>query len=184
MTKIIKLPKEIFSGVTTSIFVFVVGTPQRKQEIFTCYMAEDGLETIKNQGRQDIRGRWEAIEKKWVDIVRKQSGSDTIQWIHPDEHLSYQEKITVPLPTRADFMMRTLSYALFKQEIEEAPFFENVSANRLYGSPLKDEYQHILTPSEKQELPLNTEKWKPFGTRKPLSVGSSARCPLQSAAVQ
>jgi len=139
-----------------------VGTPQLKQEIFTCYMAEDGLETIKNQGRQDIRGRWEAIEKKWVDIVRKQSGSDTIQWIHPDEHLSYQEKITVPLPTRADFMKRTLSYALFKQEIEEAPFFENVSANRLYGSPLKDEYKHILTPSEKQELPLNTEKWKPF----------------------
>lgn len=162
LTKIIKLPKEIFSGVTTSIFVFVVGTPQLKQEIFTCYMAEDGLETIKNQGRQDIRGRWEAIEKKWVDIVRKQSGSDTIQWIHPDEHLSYQEKITVPLPTRADFMKRTLSYALFKQEIEEAPFFENVSANRLYGSPLKDEYKRILTPSEKQELPLNTEKWKPF----------------------
>jgi type I restriction-modification system DNA methylase subunit len=162
LTKIIKLPKELFSGVTTSIFMFIVGTPQHKQEIFTCYMAEDGLETIKNQGRQDIRGRWEAIERQWVDIVRKQTGSDTIQWIHPDEHLSYQEDIKVPMPTRADFMKRALAYALFKQEIEEAPFFENVSANCLYGSPLKDEYKQIITPLQENEIPLDTHEWKSF----------------------
>lgn len=154
LTKIIKLPKELFSGVTTSIFMFITGTPQHKQEIFTCYMAEDGLETIKNQGRQDIRGRWEAIERQWVDIVRKQTGSDTIQWIHPDEHLSYQEDIKVPMPTRADFMKRALAYALFKLEIEEAPFFENVSANCLYGSPLKDEYKQIITPYKKKKYRL------------------------------
>ena len=162
LTKIIKLPKEIFSGVTTSIFMFVVGIPQHKQEIFTCYMVEDGLETIKNQGRQDIRGRWEAIEQQWVDIVSKQTGSDTIQWIKPDEHLSYQEKIEVPMPTRADFMKRTLAYALFKQNIEETPFFENVSENRLYGSPLKEEYKAILASSNNQEIPLCTDRWKSF----------------------
>jgi len=162
LTKIIKLPKEIFSGVTTSIFMFTVGTPQHKQEIFTCYMAEDGLETIKNQGRQDIRGRWESIEQQWVDIVRKQMGSDTIQWIKPDEHLSYQEEIVVPMPTRADFMKRTLAYALFKQDIEEAPFFENVSENRLYGSPLKERYKKILAPSDYTEILLNTDEWKSF----------------------
>ena len=162
LTKIIKLPKDIFSGVTTSIFMFVVGTPQCRQEIFTCYMAEDGLETIKNQGRQDIRGRWETIEEKWVDIVRKQTGSDTIQWIKPDEHLSYQEDIKVPMPTRADFMKRTLAYALFKHKIEEVPFFENVSENRLYGTPLNEEYKEILAPSFNQEIPLNTNEWKGF----------------------
>ena len=162
LTKIIKLPKEVFSGVTTSIFIFIVGTPQHKHEIFTCYMAEDGLETIKNQGRHDIRGRWEAIEQRWVDIVLKQAGSDTIQWIHPDEHLSYQEDIKVPLPTVEDFMRRALAYALFKQEIEEAPFFENVSANRLYRTPLKEEYKAILAPSEEVEMPLDTDQWKRF----------------------
>ena len=162
LTKIIKLPKEIFSGVTTSIFMFTVGTPQHKQEIFTCFMAEDGLETIKNQGRQDIRGRWETIEQQWVEIVRKQTGSDTIQWIKPDEHLSYQEDIKVPMPTRADFMKRTLAYALFKQNIEESPFFENVSENRLYGSPLNDEYKDILALSNDPEIPLNTDLWKSF----------------------
>ncbi len=162
LTKIIKLPKEIFSGVTTSIFMFTVGTPQHKQEIFTCYMAEDGLETIKNQGRQDIRGRWDTIERQWVEIVRKQAGSETIQWIKPDEHLSYQEDIKVPMPTRADFMKRTLAYALFKQNIEESPFFENVSENRLYGSPLKAEYKDILAQSNDPEIPLDTDLWKSF----------------------
>ena len=162
LTKIIKLPEEIFSGVTTSIFIFVVGTPQRKQEIFTCYLAEDGLETIKNQGRQDIRGRWEGIERQWIDIVRKQAGSDTIQWIKPDEHLSYQEDIKVPMPTRADFMKRTLAYALFKQNIDEASFFQNVSENRLYGSPLKEEYDEILAPSDAPVIPLDTDGWKSF----------------------
>lgn len=162
LEKIIKLPKDIFSGVTTSIFIFTAGTPQQKHEIFACYMAEDGLETIKNQGRQDIRGRWDAIERQWVDIVHKQAGSDTIQWLRPDEHLSYQEDIHVPLPTRADFMKRTLAYALFKQDIEEAPFMENVSENRLYGTPLKEEYKRILDDREMPEMPLETNRWKSF----------------------
>ena len=162
LTKIIKLPKEIFSGVTTSIFMFTVGTPQRNHDVFTCYMAEDGLETIKNQGRHDIRGRWEAIEKQWVDIVRKQTGSDTIKWINPYEHLSYQEDIKVPMPTRADFMKRTLAYALFKQGIEEQPFFENARDHMLYGTPLEKEYEPFFVPVSTPDLPLGTDKWKSF----------------------
>ena len=162
LEKIIKLPKDIFSGVTTSIFVFLAGTPQKKQEIFACYMEEDGLETIKNQGRQDIRSRWEGIEQQWVEIVRKQSGSDTIQWLNPDEFLSYQEDIQVPVPTRADFMKRTLAYALFKQDIEEGPFMENISENCLYGTPLKEEYKHFFASKGNQEIPLDTDRWKSF----------------------
>lgn len=163
LTKIIKLPKELFSGVTASIFIFTVGTPQLKHEIFTCYMEDDGLETIKNQGRQDVRNRWEAIEQQWVDIVRKQTGGDTIKWIHPDGHLNYQEDIEIPLPTRADFLKRTLAYALFKQQIEEALFFENVSENRLYGTPLKEEYAQILSPANGAELPLpDSSHWKKY----------------------
>ena len=163
LTKIIKLPKEIFSGVTTSIFIFTVGVPQRGHEIFACYMKEDGLETIKNQGRQDIRNRWESIEKQWVDIVHKQTGSDTIQWLHPEKHLSYQENIQVPLPSRADFMKRILAYALFKQGIDESSFLVNVSENRLYGTPLKEEYKLFLAPSPTPELSLpDACQWKPF----------------------
>lgn len=59
-------------------------------------------------------------------------------------------------------MKRTLAYALFKQGIEEQPFFENVSENRLYGTPLSDEYKHILAPTENPDIPLNTDQWKDF----------------------
>lgn len=77
LEKIIKLPEKVFSeGVTTSIFIFTAGVPQNDKEIFACYIEEDGLETVKNQGRQDIKDRWQSIEDRWVDIIRKQSGDE------------------------------------------------------------------------------------------------------------
>ena len=79
LKKIIKLPEKVFSeGVTTSVFVFEAGVPQNDQEIFACFIQEDGLETVKNQGRQDIKDRWQSIEDEWVEIIRKQSGDDTV----------------------------------------------------------------------------------------------------------
>lgn len=79
LRKIIKLPEDLFlgAGVTTSVFVFETGTPQNGSEIFACYMERDGLQTVKNKGRHDVRGEWPAIEDYWVDVVLKQSGDDT-----------------------------------------------------------------------------------------------------------
>lgn len=162
LEKIIKLPKEIFSGVTTSIFIFTAGIPQGNKEIFSCYMAEDGLETIKNQGRQDIRNRWDAIEKTWVEIVRKQGGHSSIQWIKPKEHLSYQEEITVPMPIKADFMKRTLAYALFKADIDETDFFQNIKEHTLYGTELIPKYGEIINGGSANSLDLRTDGWKHF----------------------
>ena len=82
--KIIKLPEKVFSeGVTASIFIFEAGVPQKDREIFACYIEDDGLETVKNQGRQDTKNRWQSIEDQWIDTIRKQSGHVTIQWIKP-----------------------------------------------------------------------------------------------------
>ncbi|EKC57404.1 hypothetical protein OBE_10546, partial [human gut metagenome] len=45
------MPEKVFSeGVTTSIFIFTAGIPQNDKEIFACYIEDDGLETVKNQG--------------------------------------------------------------------------------------------------------------------------------------
>ena len=69
LEKIIKLPEKIFSeGVTTSIFIFESGTPQNNKEIFTCYIEDDGLETVKNQGRQDIKDRNNFVFKLEVKL--------------------------------------------------------------------------------------------------------------------
>ncbi|MDO4993335.1 MAG: restriction endonuclease subunit S, partial [Prevotellaceae bacterium] len=163
------------SGVTTSIFIFTAGVPQGKKEIFTCYMAEDGLETIKNQGRQDIRNRWDAIEDQWVEIVQKQSGHESVKWIKPDEHLSYQEDIVVPMPVQSDFMKRTLAYALFKYEIDEAEFFQEIKDNALYGTPLRSVYENIMSGDTTKVTPLCTDNWKHFEIGKLFKVDKGQR---------
>ncbi len=175
LEKIIKLPTEIFSGVTTSIFIFTAGVPQGGKEIFTCYMAEDGLETIKNQGRQDIRNRWDAIEDEWVEIVRKQSGHESIQWINPAEHLSYQEKVEIPLPVQPDFMKRTLSYVLFKAGIDESDFVQKVKEHTLYGVVLPPEYKAILSGRDAVSLTLENVRWKYFEIGKLFKVAKGQR---------
>lgn len=72
LTTIIKLPENLFFGVgvTTSIFVFEAGKPQNGRNIIGYYIEEDGLETVKNQGRQDIKDRWQEKEDYWIAAIR------------------------------------------------------------------------------------------------------------------
>ncbi len=137
LQKIIKLPENIFEGVTTSIFVFRTGTPQNNQEIFACYIEDDGLETVKNKGRQDVRNRWQEIEDKWVDIVHKQSGSDTIQWINSKEHLSYQIPQKEFGICEEDFIKTMMDYELFIQGISQKEFNDILLQRVLYSSQVK-----------------------------------------------
>lgn len=137
LQKIIKLPENIFEGVTTSIFVFRTGTPQNNQEIFACHIEDDGLETVKNKGRQDVRNRWQEIEDKWVDIVHKQSGSDTIQWINPKEHLSYQIPQKEFGICEEDFIKTMMDYELFIQGISQKEFNDILLLRVLYSSQVK-----------------------------------------------
>ena len=137
LLKIVKLPENVFrEGVTTSVFVFKTGVPQNDKEIFACYIEDDGLEAVKNQGRQDIKNRWKSIEDKWVDVIRKQSGSNTIQWLNPKEHLSYQ------MPQKAfeifeeDFAKTAMDYLLFEQEIDVKQFTEDIANKVLYSSAI------------------------------------------------
>ena len=73
LKKVIKLPEDLFFnvGVTTSIFVFETGIAQDGKDVFACYMATDGLATVKNKGRHDVYGKWADIEDYWVDVVEK-----------------------------------------------------------------------------------------------------------------
>ena len=137
LKKIIKLPEKVFSeGVTTSIFIFQAGVPHGTKDIFACYIEDDGLETVKNQGRQDIRDKWQAIEDEWIDLIRKQSGQDTIQWIKPSEHLSYQ------MPEKAfeifeeDFIKTMMDYLMFKQGIDVKEFSDTLVKKVMYDSEI------------------------------------------------
>ncbi len=139
LLKIIKLPEKVFdAGVTTSVFIFQAQKPQNNKEIFACYIEDDGLETVKNQGRQDIRDRWQSIEDQWVDIIEKQSGDDTIQWIKPSEHLSYQMPEKPFEIFEEDFVKTMMDYEMFKQGIDAKEFGDQLLKQILYSSEVSE----------------------------------------------
>ena len=140
LTKIIKLPEPLFFGVgvTTSIFVFKTGQPQNGQEIFGCYIEDDGLETVKNQGRQDIKHKWKAIEDYWIDSISKLRDAkyNTAQWINPNEHLSYQMPEKPFEISEEDFKKTAMDYICFKKGIDTKAFGEKLLNAALYGSEI------------------------------------------------
>ena len=145
LQKIIKLPEKVFSeGVTASIFVFEAGIPQNGKEIFACYIEDDGLETVKNQGRHDIKDRWQEIEDKFVDVVHKQHGDDTIQWINPAEHLSYQIPEKEFEINEEDFTKTMMDYLMYKNEIDVKEFSDNLLSKVMYSSDIEMNNDNIV----------------------------------------
>ena len=144
LKKIIKLPEKTFlEGITTSIFIFEAGVPQNDQEIFACYIEEDGLETVKNQGRQDIKNRWETIENNWINIISKQTGSETIQWIKPSEHLSYQMPKEEFEIYEEDFSKSIIKYFMFENNIDEKKLNEIIFDKVVFKSKVIENAKSI-----------------------------------------
>ena len=158
LEKIIKLPEKVFSeGVTTSIFIFTAGVPQSDKEIFACYIEEDGLETVKNQGRQDIKDRWQSIEDRWVDIIRKQSGDDTVQWIKPSKNLSYQMPEKPFEIFEEDFTKTMMDYLMFKQGIDVKEFSESLVKKVMYDSEISSKENDITIVLKGKEAQNETD---------------------------
>lgn len=147
LQKIIKLPEKVFSeGVTASVFVFESGIPQNNKEIFACYIEDDGLETVKNQGRHDIKDRWQEIEDRFVDVVHKQSGDSTIQWIKPNEHLSYQMPEKEFEIYEEDFTKTMMDYLMFEDGIDVKEFSDDLIEKVMYSSFVaEDGEDYIIT---------------------------------------
>ena len=143
----IKLPEKVFSeGVTTSVFVFESGIPQNGKEIFACYIEDDGLETVKNQGRHDIKDRWQEIEDKFVNVIHKQSGDATIQWIKPSEHLSYQMPEKEFEIYEEDFTKTMMNYLMYEEGIDVKEFSDNLIEKVMYASCVtKNGEDYVIT---------------------------------------
>lgn len=135
-TTIVKLPEKIFIGVTASVFVFEAGKPQNGQNIIGYCIEEDGLETVKNQGRQDIRNRWSSIEDYWIQAIH--DGTDTKyntrQIINPSEHLSYQMPEKPFEVYEEDFIKVMMDYEMYQQGIDVKSFKEKVALTTMYSA--------------------------------------------------
>lgn len=151
LRKIIKLPEDLFFnvGITTSIFVFEAGTPQNKNEFFACWMKEDGLVTVKNKGRHDVYNKWSAIEDRWVDIVIKQSGDNTCQWVNPEEHLSYQMPQKPFEIYEEDFRKTAMDYIMFTKNIDAKSFGEKLLNKTMYASKVETDDNKVTISIEK-----------------------------------
>lgn len=147
LQKIVKLPEKVFSeGVTTSVFIFEAGIPQNNKEIFACYIEDDGLETVKNQGRHDIKDRWQEIEDRFVDVVHKQNGDDTIQWIKPSEHLSYQMPEKEFEIYEEDFTKTMMDYIMYQEGIDVKEFSDKLIERVMYSSCVaEDGEDYVIT---------------------------------------
>lgn len=145
---IIKLPENTFFnvGVTTSIFVFTTGAPHNKEEIFAINIEEDGLETIKNQGRQDVKNKWSEIEEYWLDVIKKKTDEkyDTVQWLNPDEHLSWQEPIPPFKISLEDFNRTLLDFEMFQENIDKKEFSEDLLNKVLYQSKVSVDNEDVV----------------------------------------
>ncbi len=138
VTTIIKLPENLFTGVTTSIFVFEAHKPQNGQNIIGYYIEEDGLETVKNQGRQDIKNRWNGIEDYWIRAINDgiDSKYNTRQIINPAEHLSYQ-KPEKPFEIFEEHFIKTvMDYEMYKNGIDVKEFQSKLLSKALYSSDI------------------------------------------------
>lgn len=133
---IVKLPENIFTGVTASIFVFEAHKPQSGQNIIGYYIEEDGLETVKNQGRQDIKNKWDDIEDYWIKAIH--DGNDvnynTRQIINPSEHLSYQMPEKPFVIYEEDFVKTMMDYEFYSKGIDVKEFGTNFLQRILYSS--------------------------------------------------
>jgi len=167
LVKIVKLPNEVFSGTTSSIFIFKSGIPQNDTKIFACAILDDGLETIKNQGRQDLKEKWSDIEKYWVDVIYRQTGDDSIQWLDPNVSLSYRD-VEPPFHIgEQNFKKTVLDYIFFKSKIDPIEFknqildyvmFDNAS---MIDEQLIDVLRNKLASKYEPEE-IDISKWEKF----------------------
>lgn len=151
LKKVIKLPEDLFFGVGVhaSIFIFEAGVPQDGKDIFTCWMKDDGLVTVKNKGRHDVYDKWPAIEKRWVEIIEKQSGDSTCRWVKPAEHLSYQKPQRPFNIYEEDFRKTAMDYLMFQHGIDSKVLGETLLRTAMYSSHVSADAETVTVIMQK-----------------------------------
>lgn len=140
LTTIIKMPENLFFGVntSTSIFIFESGRAQKGKNIIGYYISNDGLETVKNQGRQDIKNKWKELEDYWIKAIHdgNEPRFSSKVVINPLEHLSY------PMPEapfevyEEDFIKTVLDYEMFQAGVDTKELEDKILKRVLYSSKI------------------------------------------------
>lgn len=167
LIQIIKLPEDTFKGVNTSIFVFEAGIPHKDNKVFGCYIGEDGLNTIKNQGRQDIYGKWKSIEDYWIKVIRREINDPSVQYIDIKENISYVVNKEIRV-YQSIFNAVMIELQFYRQGIDFALFCENFHKAMIYQTDFPNQYNFhfkqllALAKEYKGDSIIDTSGWKSF----------------------
>lgn len=93
-----------------SLFILTKGIPQNNKKI-RCWELNDGFETVKNQGYQDVKGTWKKIKQEFLQNI---ADGNCVKEIDPNVCLSYQKDIEIPIPTDDDFRLTILQRELYE----------------------------------------------------------------------
>ena len=180
LMKIIKLPEDVFTGVasiSTSIFVFKAHEPQQDKDIFTCWIKDDGFQTLKNQGRHDVDNKWKDIENHFVEVIYKQSGDQSVQWLSPEKFLNYQIPADEFDMKEKDFKETIIKYILFENQIDEKEFKESLF-DSLLSKNVYDNINYEILAEMLKALPdgdaIENVKWCKFPIIDIFEVGTGA----------
>lgn len=83
------------------------------------------------------------IEDDWIKIIDRRSGSDTIQWLKPSEHLSYQMPEKEFEIYEEDFTKTMMDYLMFREGIDVKAFSDKLLNKILYGSNVETSKEGI-----------------------------------------
>lgn len=75
---------------------------------------------------------------RMVDVVEKQSGDDTCQWVNPAEHLSYQVPQKPFEIFEEDFRKTAMDYLMFQKGIDAKAFGEKLLDMAMYSSRVSE----------------------------------------------
>ena len=112
------------------------------------------METVKNQGRQDTKDRWQEKEDYWISSIRdgEETKYNTRQIINPLEHLSYQMP-TAPFEIfEEDFVKTMMDYEMFLRGIDVKEFNEKVMKSVLYSGIISEKENSVVI-----EIPKRAE---------------------------
>ena len=79
------------------------------------------------------------IEDRWVDIIKKQSGDESIKWINPDMYLSYQKDAKPFEVCEEDYIKTMVDYLMYKEEIDVKELKEKISERIIYFSSISQD---------------------------------------------
>ena len=82
----------------------------------------------------------------WLDVIKKKIDDkyNTVQWLDPNEHLSWQEPIPPFKISLEDFNRTLLDFEMFQENVDKKEFSEDLLNKVLYKSEVSTENDDVV----------------------------------------